>query len=72
MEEYKNKPGFTRVFVPAKNKTTRIRERHAKNPNYMQKHGLVAMPDIQTPPVIEKTPKDTTKVTKAQPVKVQM
>lgn len=71
-EEYKNKPGFVRVFIPAKNKTTRISERHAKDKNYMLKHGLVEMEDIQTPPVLPPAPKKPIQVTKAQAQKVRI
>lgn len=45
------KPGFTRVFIPSRNKTTRIRTGLANNPNYLERNGMVLMPDPVAPPV---------------------
>lgn len=71
-EPYVNKPGFVRVWVNDKQKTARIRESHAKNPNFLIKHGLTLMPDPQTPPVLEKPePSVKPNITKAQPQKVR-
>ena len=62
------KPGFTRVLIPARNKTIQILNRHAANPNYMNRHGLVRLPEPALPPVVEEvqaepvpTPRRTTK-----------
>lgn len=63
------KPGFVRVFVPAKNKTIRIREHHARNQNFMIKHGLQRIEEAVAPPPVEVKAKPT--ITKAQPIKVQ-
>lgn len=70
-EPYQQKPGFVRVWVNEKQKTTRIREQHARNPNFMIKHGLTPMPDPQTPPMLEKQPEVKPQITKASPVKVK-
>lgn len=45
----KVKPGFVRVLVKDKNKTIRIREHHAKDPNYMIRHGLVKLEEPEQP-----------------------
>ena len=50
------KPGFVRVFIPARNKTILIREQHARNPNYMNRNGLVAMPTAQPIPTYTPPP----------------
>lgn len=46
---YRIKPGFVRVFIPERNKTTRIRAQHAKDPNYLTRNGMVLMPEPQVP-----------------------
>lgn len=50
-EEVRNrvKPGFTRVFIPARNKTIQIRTKHAQNKEYMLRNGLVLMPEAIHP-----------------------
>ena len=65
------KPGFTRVFIPEKGRTTRIRTYHANNRNYMAKHGLVPM-DEATPPPPPAPVQAKPQVTKAQPIKVKI
>lgn len=50
---YKTKPGFVRVFIPARNKYTRIRSQHANNPNYLQRNGMVVVAEPVAPPVYE-------------------
>ena len=43
------KPGFTRVFIPARNKTILVRTAHTKNQTYMMRNGLVLMPTAMPP-----------------------
>lgn len=47
---YRTKPGFVRVFIPARNKYTRIRAQHANNPNYLIRNGMVVVPVPVMPP----------------------
>jgi hypothetical protein len=48
---YNTKPGFVRVFIPARNKYTRIRSQHANNPNYLIRNGMVVVPVPVAPPM---------------------
>jgi len=51
------KPGFIRVFIPSRNKTTRIRSGLANNPNYLERNGMVLMPaPVAPPPPVAPTP----------------
>ena len=54
------KPGFVRVFIPSRNKTTRIRTGLANNPNYLERNGMVLMPDPVAPPKLPPPFQDVT------------
>jgi len=45
----KIKPGFVRVFIPSRNKTTRIRKQLAYNQDYMNRNGMVLLPEPISP-----------------------
>ena len=48
-------PGFVRVFIPSRGKTTRIRAKHAASQAYLNKHGLVLMHEPAPIPVMNQT-----------------
>ena len=50
------KPGFTRVFIPARNKTILVRTAHTKNQTYMMRNGLVLMPTAMPPKPVTPEP----------------
>lgn len=62
------RPGFVRVLVAGRDKTIQIRSQHANNPSYMQRHGLVRLPEPVAPPEPEPV---AVKPTTAKAVKPQ-
>lgn len=79
------KPGFTRVYIPTRGKTTRVRTSHTRKPGWLEKHGMVVMPEPIAPeietelpempvPAEIEQPAKTKKpaITKMQPTKIKL
>lgn len=66
------KPGFTRVWIPERNRSIQVRTSHVHKKGWLEKYGMTLMPEPQTPPaeVVQSIPKVTpvkSKVTKRMP-----
>ncbi len=48
----KPKPGFVRVLIQARNKTIQIRESHARDQGYLNKHGMTVVNEPISPPTL--------------------
>jgi len=51
MRKINKRPGFVRVLIASRGKTIQIREAHARDNNYMTKHGLTIIQEPIAPPV---------------------
>lgn len=49
VKKINNRPGFVRVLIPARNKTIQIRQNRARDPKFMNKHGLILITEPQMP-----------------------
>lgn len=67
------KPGFVRVLMAnhpiKKNKTMLVRAKHAADPNYLTKHGMIIMPQPVNPIAPEPTTAPVTPLPQAKQVK---
>lgn len=52
VKKINNRPGFVRVLIPARNKTIQIRQNRARDPKFMNKHGLILITEPQMPATI--------------------
>jgi len=66
------KPGFTRVWIPERNRSIQVRTSHVQKKGWLEKYGMTLIPTPQMPPEmpVQKIPQATpveSKVRKRMP-----